>query len=56
MHGKGTMKWANGDVYIGSFRNGYITGRGTKTIAYKNQRYEGNLFKPTLGLIFSEHN
>jgi len=38
------MKWANGDVYIGSFRNGYITGRGVKTIAYKNQRYEGNLF------------
>jgi len=28
-HGDGELKWANGDKYVGKFKNGYIDGRGT---------------------------
>lgn len=30
-HGDGQLVWANGDVYVGSFKNGVIEGRGTIT-------------------------
>jgi hypothetical protein len=30
-HGEGTLEWANGDVYVGRFRNGFIDGTGTIT-------------------------
>ena len=30
-HGDGELKWANGDVYKGKFKDGYIEGRGTIT-------------------------
>lgn len=28
-HGDGELKWANGDRYVGKFKDGYIEGRGT---------------------------
>jgi hypothetical protein len=28
-HGDGVLKWANGDEYVGRFKDGYIEGRGT---------------------------
>jgi hypothetical protein len=28
-HGDGVLKWANGDEYVGKFKDGYIEGRGT---------------------------
>mmetsp|Transcript_29922 Transcript_29922/g.67539 ORF Transcript_29922/g.67539 Transcript_29922/m.67539 type:complete len:593 (-) Transcript_29922:41-1819(-) len=28
-HGDGELLWANGDKYVGDFKNGYIDGRGT---------------------------
>eukprot|EP00581_Thalassiosira_minuscula_P013119 CAMPEP_0183729268 /NCGR_PEP_ID=MMETSP0737-20130205/29989_1 /TAXON_ID=385413 /ORGANISM="Thalassiosira miniscula, Strain CCMP1093" /LENGTH=798 /DNA_ID=CAMNT_0025961415 /DNA_START=56 /DNA_END=2452 /DNA_ORIENTATION=+ len=28
-HGDGELKWANGDKYVGKFKDGYIEGRGT---------------------------
>lgn len=28
-HGDGVLKWANGDKYVGKFKDGYIEGRGT---------------------------
>jgi hypothetical protein len=40
-HGKGTMKWDNGDVYDGQWRYGKMSGRGTITW-YDGTSYTGN--------------
>jgi hypothetical protein len=29
--GEGTLTWANGDMYVGFFKNGFMEGRGTIT-------------------------
>ena len=33
MHGKGTRRWTNGDVYEGEFRDGKAAGNGKFTYA-----------------------
>ena len=30
MHGEGTFKWAQGDIYQGEYKNGLRDGKGTK--------------------------
>jgi hypothetical protein len=36
-HGDGELKWANGDKYVGKFKDGYIDGRGTITFHDKTE-------------------
>ena len=37
-HGDGELKWANGDKYVGKFKDGFIEGRGTISF------HDGKLF------------
>ncbi|KAL3797788.1 hypothetical protein ACHAWO_000405 [Cyclotella atomus] len=43
-HGEGTLTWANGDVYVGWFKNGYMEGRGTITF-HDGTEYSGQWHK-----------
>ena len=40
-HGEGTCTWNNGDVYTGSWENGYRSGYGEHYYAYTGDRYVG---------------
>ena len=44
-HGDGDLVWANGDKYVGKFKDGYIDGRGT--IAF----HDGKCFCSLFGLL-----
>ena len=37
-NGDGELKWANGDKYVGKFKDGFIEGRGTISF------HDGKLF------------
>lgn len=40
-HGQGTLRWPNGDMYTGDFRNGMREGQGTLTCASGRKSVEG---------------
>jgi hypothetical protein len=43
-HGEGTLTWANGDVYVGWFKNGFMEDRGTITF------HDSEISRGSLGL------
>lgn len=45
-NGKGTYKWANGDLYIGQWKHGYIEGWGKK-VCTDGSYYEGQWVRGT---------
>ena len=38
-HGVGTLRWSNGDEYIGEFKRGFRSGAGSLT--ERDRKYEG---------------
>ncbi|KAL3766693.1 hypothetical protein ACHAW5_006951 [Stephanodiscus triporus] len=43
-HGDGVLKWANGDEYVGKFKDGFIEGRGTINF-HDGTEYSGQWMK-----------